>query len=228
MLKRNFCLLSLSCALTFPATAHEFNFGTGALSINMFSQVSFSDNSVPEPNDFQWSATGNTITGELYAGYTYNFKEKFNIGAEVFYIFGGPEVEQWVLIDRYITHSLKNAIGIRIVPGFNITPSTRAIAEVGYLLMKQDISVKDLDPTFATEFPSSSESETTGMLVYGIGLETMFYSSVGLRASFYFAPEMGSTDVSISTNPGTSTGLTYTANPVFNFFYLGGIYRFGF
>jgi len=231
MLKRHLCLFPLSCVLAFPAVAHELSLGAGALSVNMFSQISLTDNSLAAPNDIQWSATGNTITGEIYAGYAYNINNGFDIGVEVFYMLEGPEVDQWVINDRYITHSLKNALGIRVVPGFNITPSTRVIAEVGYLYMDQEISVTDLD--ISGEFDSSSVSEKSGTVVYGVGIETMIYESFGFRASYNVAPRMGDTDsdsnsVSISTVDGSADDLTYSASPVLHFFYLGAILRFGF
>lgn len=231
MLKRNLCFFPLTCALAFPAVAHEFSFGAGALSANLLSQISFTDNSLSPPNDIQWSATGNTITGEFYVGYAYNINKGFDIGVEVFYVLDGPEVEQWVLIDRYVKHSVKNAIGARVVPGFNITPSTRVIAEVGYLYMEQEISVIDLD--IASEFSSTSATAKNGTVVYGVGIETMIYEAFGFRASYNVAPRMGNTNsssnsVSISTTSGSPDDFTYSASPVLQFFYLGGILRFGF
>lgn len=230
MLKRNLSLVALSTALALSASAHEFSFGAGALNSTMFSQISLTDTATygTSNNDIQWSATGTTITGEFYAGYAYNINKGFDIGAEIFYQLDGPEVEQYVLDPRYIKHSLKNALGIRIVPGFNITPSTRVIAEVGYLFMQTEISVIDL--VNASDFTATSATSDTGMIVYGVGLETMIYESFGFRASYNVAPRMGTVDstnnaASISTKDGT---VTYDASPTFGMFYLGGIFRFGF
>lgn len=232
MLKRNLSLIALSSALILPASAHEFSIGAGALSSNLLSQISITDTTTygTSNNDLQWSATGNTITGEFYVGYAYNINKGFDIGIEIFYDLSGPEVEQWVLLPRYVKYSVKDALGVRIVPGFNITPSTRVIAEVGYMYMQTDFSVIDLDPDIASTFTATSASKNTGMIVYGVGLETMVYENFGFRASYNVAPRMGNIDsssnsVTLSTTDGTNT---YEASPVLNMFYVGGILRFGF
>ena len=232
MLKRNLSLLLLGSLFTLPGIAHEFTFGAGALSTNMFTQLSLVDTADfgTTNNDIQWSATGTGITGEFYAGYAYNINKGFDVGAEVFYILQGPEVEQFVIEPRYIKFSMQNALGFRIVPGFNITPSTRVLAEVGYLFMQTEISVIDLIPTLASDFSTTSTILKKGMIVYGVGMETMVYQNFGFRASYVVAPEMGNNDSNSNTASITSTDgtLTYSGSPVFNFFYVGGILKFSF
>lgn len=230
MLQRNLCLLALGSALTLGASAHEFTFGAGALSNTMFSQLSYTNTTLfgTANNDVQVSATGTTITGEFYVGYAYNINKGFDIGLEIFYDLDGPEVEQIVAEPRYLKYSMKNAIGVRVVPGFNITPSTRLIADVGYLYMETNISVIDL--VTASDYTATSVSKKTGMIVYGVGIETMMYESFGLRASYNVAPRMGTVDstnnaASITSTDGT---VTYTGSPVLSMFYLGGIVKFTF
>jgi hypothetical protein len=230
MLKRNLSWVLMGSALTLPALAHEISFGAGALDSVMFAQLSQTDTIIypGTENDIQWSGTGTTITGEFYVGYAYNVNKGFDIGFEVFYDLDGPEVEQYVNQPRYLKYSMKNGLGIRIVPGFNITPSTRVIAEVGYLFLQTEINVIDLTtvPTFST----TSVTENKGVVVYGAGLETMLYESFGIRASYNVAPRMGTVDNTGSATSITNTHgtVTYTASPALGFFYLGGVIRFGF
>jgi hypothetical protein len=229
MLKRNFTLAALCSLLTLPAYAHEFSIGAGALSSTLYSQISLEDTTLGSTaNTYQWSANGNAITGEFYLGYAYNINKGFDIGAEVFYLLDGPEIQQWVLEDRYLQYSVKSSLGIRIVPGFNITPSTRVIAEVGYLFMSTEINVKELD--IASDFSSNTATKDTGLIVYGVGLETMIYENFGFRASYNVGPRMGDIDSSSgsATISSTDETLTYSANPALGMFYLGGIIRFSF
>jgi hypothetical protein len=232
MLKRNLSLIALSTFIALPTFAHEFSFGVGALSTTMFSQISYVDTATfgTTNNDIEWSANGSQITGEFYVGYAYNINKGFDIGVEIWYDLDGPEVEQFVVEPRYIKHSMQNAIGVRVVPGFNITPSTRIIGEVGYMYTQMELSVVDLDPTLASQFSSSSTTKNKGFITYGVGLETMVYQNFGFRASYNVLPPQSNSDSSTNSVSITSTDgtVTYSATPVVNFFYVGGILRFGF
>jgi hypothetical protein len=215
----NLSLVLLSSTLTLPAFAHEISMGAGALNSTVFAQLTRTDNDTLV--DTEYSATATAVTGEFYVGYAYNVNKGFDIGFEIFYDLEGPEVLQNTGDDYYLTYSVKNAIGIRMVPGFNITPSTRVIAEVGYLYMKTELDVENI---VDYAFTNNTESKDVGVIVYGVGMETMLYSQFGLRASYVVAPTMGS-DLSITS---ADTELTYTASPAMGYFYLGGIFRFGF
>lgn len=219
MLKRNLPLALLTSALTLPALAHEISMGAGALNSTAYTQITRTDNTIP--SNIEVSATGTAVTGEFYLAYAYNVNKGFDIAFELFYELDGPEVEQYAGDENYLTHSIKNAIGARIVPGFNITPSTRVIAEVGYLYMRTEVGVENI---LSPAFPTSSETKDSGVIVYGVGMETMLYDNFGLRASYTIAPTMGD-GVSITSTDGT---LTYDANSSLGYFFLGTILRFGF
>lgn len=220
MLKRNLSLIALSSALILPASAHEFSLGAGVTNVNMDTRFTYEDTELPLKTYI--SATDSAISGEFYVGYAYNINKGFDLGIEIFYDLGGPEVKQFVATFDYVTSSLSNTFGLRIVPGFNITPSTRVFASVGYSLLETEINIKDTTPV--TPFESNSEKKNGGALTYGAGLETMFYDSFGLRAS-YMVTDASSSSVKISSIDST---VEYQAEPKIQTFYLGGIVRFSF
>lgn len=223
LFKRTLPILLLS-SMTLSAAAHELSLGAGALSTTMFSRFTYSDDTSLKT---QVTTTATSISGEFYVGYAYNINKGFDIGAEIFYDLGGPEVENNIVTPGYVKNSLSNTIGIRILPGFNITPSTRVYAGVGYAYMDTEINVKDTDTDLT--FNTKSASKKGGSIFYTAGLETMIYTSFGIRAG-YSVLNASSSIASISSTNTYSNGAheKYKAKPAFNEFYLGGVFRFGF
>lgn len=230
MLKRNLALLTLSSALTFPALAHEFSFGAGALNMSTFALLDYTDTTLggASPN-FQWDDFANTITGEVYGGYAYNVNKGFDIGLEVFYDFKGPTINQYNGTNSYVSFATSNIIGVRLVPGFNITKSSRVFFDVGYLWIESTVNTTQLSD--AADFTSSNSTNTIkrqGAIQYGAGFETMFYSNFGLRAMYSVTPSFNpnaNNGTSVTSTDGTQT---YSIKPTYTAFYLGGILRFSF
>jgi hypothetical protein len=219
--------MALGAALATPALAHEISFGVGALSLTMFSTITFTDTTHPGPTpSFVWETTGTDIAGEAYIGYAYNINKGFDIAAEFFYDFSGPKIDQYVDTQSYIINNSSSTYGIRVLPGFNITPSARLFVDVGYTFMQTTVDVTHLSN--ASDFVNTTTTATTnkrhGAINYGAGMEMMFYKSVGLRASYTVTPA-SSNSATKTSHDGT---LSYQAKPSFYAFYLGGIFRFGF
>lgn len=216
--------IALLSAMTLSASAHELSVGAGALSTTMFSKLTYSDDT---SYDTQVTATATSISGELYFGYAYNINPGFDIGFELFYDLGGPEIESTIATPGYVKNDLSNTIGLRILPGFNITPSTRIYAGVGYAYMDSSIDIADTDTDLT--FESSSASKKGGSIFYTAGLETMIYTSFGIRAA-YSVIDAASAGASLSSLTTYSNGAheKYKAKPAFNTFYLGGVFRFAF
>jgi hypothetical protein len=231
MLKRNLSLIALSSTLMLPAAAHELSFGAGALSINMFNQLTFTDTKLAGPTPtIVFDSNANTVTGEIYVGYAYNVNRGFDIAAEVFYDFNSPKLQQYVADQSFIQVDYTNQIGVRVLPGFNITPSTRFFIDVAYLFLEGQLQTSKL--LNASDFVNTTTTTTTnkwsGAIQYGAGFETMIYESFGLRASYTVTPTINSNashGTSVTSKDGT---LTYSTKPTFYAFYLGGIFRFGF
>lgn len=229
MFKRNLALLSISSILTFPALAHEFSFGAGALNISNFATVQFTDTLIGGNPTFEWEAFASNITGEVYGGYAYNVNKGFDIGLEVFYDFKGPVVNQYEFDNHYISFETNNIIGVRVVPGFNITKNARVFFDVGYLWIESTINTTQL--LNASDFTSSNSTNTIkrqGAIQYGAGFETMFYNNFGIRAMYSVTPSFNpnaNNGTSVTSTDGTQT---YSIKPSYTAFYLGGILRFSF
>lgn len=222
-IKRALPILLLS-SMTFSAAAHEIAVGAGALSTTMFSRYTYTDDTAFKT---QATTTATSISGEAYIGYAYNFNKGFDVGAEIFYDMGGPEVENTIATPGYVKNSLSSTIGIRILPGFNITPSTRVYAGIGYAYMDTEINIKDTVTDLT--FDKQSASKKGGSIFYTAGFETMIYTSFGIRAG-YSVIDAASAIASVTSTNTYSNGAheKYKAKPAFNEFYLGGVFRFGF
>lgn len=223
LMKRTLPALLLS-TFALSASAHEISLGAGALSTTMFSRFSYADDTNYQAKT---DASTTAISGEVYFGYAYNINKGFDIGAEIFYDLGGPEAEQSVGTPGYVKNSLSNTIGIRVLPGFNITPSTRVYAGIGYAYMDTEINIKDTLTDLT--FDKKTASKKGGSIFYTAGLETMFYTNIGMRVG-YTVIDAASAQATISSTNTYSNGAheKYKAKPAFNEFYLGGIFRFGF
>lgn len=222
-LKRTLPAMLLT-SLSFSVAAHEISIGAGALNTTMFSRLTYTDNTSFKS---QANASATAISGELYMGYAYNINKGFDIGAEIFYDLGGPEVENTIGTAGYVKNSLSNTIGIRVLPGFNITQSTRLYAGIGYAYMDTEINIKDTQTDLT--FDKQSASKKAGSIFYTAGVETMLYTNFGLRAG-YTVIDAASATASISSTNTYSNGAheKYKAKPSFNEFYLGALFRFGF
>lgn len=229
MLKRNLSLIALSSALILPAAAHELSFGAGALSVNMFNQLTFTDTALPGPQPiFVYDANATTVTGEIYLGYAYNVNRGFDIAAEVFYDFASPKLQQYVGFSSFVQTDYTNLIGVRVLPGFNITPSTRFFVDVAYLFLEGKLDTSHLVDASDFVNTNTTTNKWAGAIQYGAGFETMIYESFGLRASYTVTPSVKSSashGTSVTSKDGT---ITLSSEPTFYAFYLGGIFRFAF
>jgi opacity protein-like surface antigen len=223
-------LSSITLAASAAGPSQEISVGAGALSTTMFNRFTYYNDPtlLPAFPHTQVTANSTSISGEFYFGYAYNINKGFDIGVEIFYDMGGPEIETMVVTPGYVKNALSNTIGLRVLPGFNITPSTRVYAGVGYGYMETSISVQDTETVLF--FQTLSATKKGGALFYTAGLETMIYTSLGIRAGYSVmnASQAIASVSSMNPYPGTAVYEKYKAKPSFSTFYLGGILRFGF
>lgn len=209
--------------LAMTAMAQEISVGAGALSTTMASKFSYYN----DVRTTQVNGQQQALTGEIYAGYAYNVNKGFDLGAEFFYDLGGPEIEQNVVTPGYVKNAQKSTMGIRILPGFNITPSTRVFLGVGYAWLSTTINIADTVPV--KTFTSTSATKKGTSLLYMAGLETMIYTSLGIRVS-YSVLQASNAIASISSSTTYADGAheKYKAKPTMGEFFLGGVFRFTF
>lgn len=154
--------------------------------------------------------SGNGIDGQLFAGYGMTFEDHYTLAAEVFgsisslkgdydvaNTFSAPVLVALGLPGSYTFNSsaslkLQHTLGVALMPGVMISPSTNLYLRVGYVYSRFKLSdtgagLTGLIPPFGTGVFNgvpASEGKNESGLQLGLGASTMVTNNVGLRLEY--------------------------------------------
>ena len=135
-----------------------------------------------------------SAVGQILAGYSYNFTDKFNIAANIYYNFGNDKAGSISALGATLDNKLKNVWGISFEPGYYITENTLGYLKLGY--QRGDVSMN------ANAGGSSASAESAGVsaLTYGFGVKQL------LTSNLYVGAEVSRADYSSENLSGTYVG----------------------
>ena len=183
-------VLLIAAGLAVPAFA-EFTLSVGVQSSEL--DVESRNKVMGPPNsgidiDRTESNNDTSLGGEVALGYQYDFATDYDLAIELFGQFSGadtavpieadslaPMFQQFGLPDEDAHASFDWMAGIRLRPGYNVTPSTRFFIDGGVLLGSfemeySDAMIEQVSNLLTTNF-ASSETETLFGWRYGVGVE---------------------------------------------------------
>lgn len=126
------------------------------------------------------------IMGQILAGYSYAFGNKFNIAGNIYYDLGDDKSGSFSLFGNEITleTKLKNVWGIGFEPGYYITDTTLGYAKLGY--QRGDIKARGAESDFGCclfgEGYADVSANGVSAFTYGFGIKQLITSNLYLGA----------------------------------------------
>ena len=162
----------------------------GAGVANNSTQVS---ENYPVPGFYTADLSKTTAAGQILAGYSYNFTDKFNLAANIYYNFGNDKSGSISIAGETLDTKLKNVWGISFEPGYYFTENTLGYAKLGY--QRGDVSMSAGPLGVA-----NAESTGVSAFMYGFGIKQLLTSNI------YIGAEVSRADYSNESLPGTYVG----------------------
>lgn len=170
----------------------------GAGVANNSTQVS---ENYPAPGYVTADLSKTTAVGQILAGYSYNFTDKFNLAANIYYNFGNDKSGSMSIMGATLDNKLKNVWGISFEPGYYLTENTLGYLKVGY--QRGDVSMN----INAGGDSASAESTGVSAFMYGFGVKQL------LTSNLYIGAEVSRADYSSESLHGTYVGYPGGAIP---------------
>lgn len=184
------------------ATADGFYMGAGVGALQLNNTFAFSETQTDTP-DINLSQTGHgtSVNGTVLVGYAWENPNDYFIGLEAFQNMSDAQASA-TLSDQYGSENLhlkiKDIYGIRLLPGYHLTPDTVAYGIVGLAHSKMELS---------NDNGVATDDDVNGYQL-GTGMMTKITPNVALRGDLiytgYGKAERNRTESS-SYNDGSSS-----------------------
>lgn len=156
---------------------------------------------------FHQSAAADGINGGVHGGYVQSFRDRFSLGAEVYWTWnGGKANSNWTsaTVNNAYTFKTTNTIGADVLPGYVFMPNIRGYAHLGVIGSK-------LRTTLSVPTPSTSYGKRVVGMRVGLGMETAVRDNIGVRVdwtyNFYKSWHVSNaTNVTYNFRPRSYTG----------------------
>ena len=163
-------------------TFAQFTISAGVQSTNMNVEsemnVSFISGTIITETSASSNNQETAVSGELAGGYQFNFNPTYNVALEVFAQQLNNSVNVPIFVDesdRISGNTAKTSFdwiaGLRLRPGYNITPSTRVFVDGGVVWGGMEI---DYDDDNGLGLGGQEDAETLSGWRYGAGFEHAF------------------------------------------------------
>lgn len=184
------------------------------------------------------SSSKSNVFGMASVGYSYSFKNKFNLGANLFYLGGsndmGTSSYSQTDANGYVDNGsqnskLKNIWGISVEPGYYFTDKTLGFLKLGWAQAKIEGNGNETsnDPQALYSSSSYTASANTQGFLYGLGFKQMLDNNIyiGIDAfQIQFANKSGTGTATSSS--GVTLTQTLASKPLVTYVGLSLGYRF--
>lgn len=207
----------LGTILAAPAFAHDITLSGALLSSNLSSDY---EHKTSTGNNYD-TGSDTALGGELALGYFWKINSGFGLEFDFYYDFLGLETKQasGTAAGGYVSHTIDNMMGLRVLPMLNITQNTRIYLDLGFGYFDQTLDAKKSGDTTALK----SKSANSAGFRYGAGISTMLYDNISM--SFGYAVIDGGSSVSVKSTDGL---VAYSATPTIQLFGTAITWHFGF
>lgn len=209
--------LLLSSIVALPALAHDITLSGALLSSNLSSDY---EHKTTTGNNYD-TASDTALGGELALGYLWKINSGFGLEFDFYYDFLGLETKQasGTAAGGYVSHTIDNMMGLRVLPLLNITQNTKIYLDLGFAYFDQTLDAKKSGDVTALR----STSENTYGFRYGAGISTMLYDNISLNVGY--AVIDGGSSIKVKNTDDT---IAYSATPTIQYFGTAITWHFGF
>jgi opacity protein-like surface antigen len=135
----------------------------------------------------RYTAGNDTLQGEVGLGYLLEVNQMFDMGIEFFYDFGENSTTETTTMFGHVKHKVKDVLGVRLLPGVNITEKTRLYLDIGWAYVNQEINIRDVVNNGSggqATFSKTTKSNHTSAYRYGAGIQTELFENLDARLSY--------------------------------------------
>ncbi|MCD6047283.1 MAG: hypothetical protein K0S08_930 [Gammaproteobacteria bacterium] len=182
MLKKSLLVGAIALAASSVALADGFYVGAGIGGTGFHDKV---DNTLTVDGVTETSSSdhGNLgVLGGLLAGYTWNFANQFNLGVEGFANATSAKISHTSMDGDTTNVKARYNYGVRLVPGYQVTPDTDVHAIVGYVRGNFKAEATDADTG-----ASASKTQNLNGFQLGVGSGTNVAKNVVVRGDIIYS-----------------------------------------